>query len=286
MGKSLDRRPCAANLLISGCMAALCALAALGETSADEKSVSGRSGKMPDVSEIVLPGKYQGHLQDVWWDGGECIYWAHTWDILKTDLTGKILRHVKVEGHNAGCELKNETLYVAVCPTANGRILPWSPKSRLQVNEYDADTLERKAVHIMTANDRAGSFADLKDGSFLVGCLRPGDITDSQVRFHHVSPDFDILSTHLVDNLRVKMGIEVIKRYGDAIYLMSYGGPVVCLDAKTFKETGRLNGINGTRGLIYDGHHCWLGRSQRLPGKPPAGGWTSKLVRVDKKLGE
>ena len=30
-------------------------------------------GGMPDVAEIVLPGEYAGHLQDVWWDGGECI---------------------------------------------------------------------------------------------------------------------------------------------------------------------------------------------------------------------
>ena len=91
-------------------------------------------GGMPDVAEIVLPGEYAGHLQDVWWDGGECIYWAHTWDIVKTDLRGNVLRHVEVEGHNAGCQLKGGTLYVAVCPTANGNIVAWGPNSRLQVN--------------------------------------------------------------------------------------------------------------------------------------------------------
>ena len=54
------------------------------------------AGQMPDVAEIVLPGEYAGHLQDVWWDGGECIYWAHTWDIVKTDLSCNVLRHVEV----------------------------------------------------------------------------------------------------------------------------------------------------------------------------------------------
>ena len=234
------------------------------------------AGRMPDVAEIVLPGEYPGHLQDVWWDGGEHLYWAHTWDIVKTDLKGKILRHVQVEGHNAGCQVKDGTLYVAVCPTENWRIVAWGPESRLQVNEYDADTLALKAKHVMPANDRAGSFAILEDGSFVVGCLRPDDITASQVRFHHVSADFKILSTHLVDNLKIKMGI---KRYGDSPYLMCYGAPSVRLDAKTFKETGRMGGLNGTLGFVYDGQSCWCGKSNRIKGKKP-GAWQSRLVRL------
>lgn len=239
------------------------------------------AGRMPDTSEIVLPGEYPGHLQDVWWDGGEHIYWAHTWDIIKTDLKGNILRHVQVEGHNAGCQLKDGTLYVAVCPTEKRRIVAWGPESRLQVNEYDADTLALKAKHVMPANDRAGSFAILEDGSFVVGCLRPNDISASQVRFHHVSADFKILSTHLVDNLKIKMGIETIKRYGDSLYLMCYGAPSIRLDAKTFKETGRMGGINGTLGFIYDGQSCWFGKTNHIKGKKPVV-WQSKLVRLDK----
>ena len=238
-------------------------------------------GGMPDVAEIVLPGEYPGHLQDVWWDGGEHIYWAHTWDIIKSDLKGNILRHVQVEGHNAGCQVKDGTLYVAVCPTEKRRIVAWGPESRLQVNEYDADTLALKAKHIMPANDRAGSFAILEDGSFVVGCLRPDDISASQVRLHHVSADFKILSTHLVDNLKIKMGIETIKRYGDSLYLMCYGAPSVRLDAKTFKETGRMGGINGTLGFVYDGQSCWHGKSNRIKDKKPVA-WQSRLVRLGK----
>ena len=201
---------------------------------------------MPDVSEIVLPGEYAGHLQDVWWDGDECIYWAHTWDIVKTDLTGNILSHAVVEGHNAGCQLKDGKLYVAVCPTTNSSIVAWGPESRLQVNEYDAGTLALVATHVMPANDRAGSLAVLDDGSFVVGCLRPGDITDSQVRFHHVSADFTILSTHLVDNLKIDMGIETIRHFGNSLFLMCYGAPIVRLDASTFIETGRMEICDGT----------------------------------------
>ena len=232
------------------------------------------AGQMPDVAEIVLPGEYAGHLQDVWWDGGEYLYWAHTWDIVKTDLTGAILCQASVEGHNAGCQVKNGKLYVAVCPTSGKSIVAWNANSRLQVNEYDADTLELLATHVMPPNDRAGSLAVLNDGSFVVGCLRPGDITASQVRFHHVSADFTVLSSHLVDGLTIEMGIETIKRYGDSLYLFCYGAPIVRLDANTFAETGRLSGFDGTRGFIYDGQSCWLGISTQTSGK-----WHSKLVR-------
>ena len=232
------------------------------------------AAEMPDVDEIVLPGQYQGHLQDVWWDGGESIYWAHTWDIVKTDLAGNVLRHVTVEGHNAGCQLKDGKLYVAVCPTSGSSIVAWTSASRLQVNEYDADTLALVDTHVLPANDRAGSLAVLADGSFVVGCLRPGDISASQVRFHRVGADFTILSTHLVDGLKIEMGIETIRRYGGSLFLMCYGAPIVRLDATTFAETGRMDGSDGTRGLIYDGRHIWRGVSTSASGV-----WTSKLVR-------
>ena len=232
------------------------------------------AAEMPDVDEIVLPGEYAGHLQDVWWDGNESIYWAHTWDIVKTDLAGNVIRQVTVEGHNAGCQLKDGKLYVAVCPTSGSSIVAWTSASRLQVNEYDADTLALVAEHVLPANDRAGSLAVLADGSFVVGCLRPGDISASQVRFHRVGADFTILSTHLVDGLKVEMGIETIRRYGGSLFLMCYGAPIVRLDATTFAETGRMNGYDGTRGLIYDGRHIWRGVSTSASGV-----WTSKLIR-------
>ena len=45
-------------------------------------------GRLPDVDEITLPGEWSGHLQDVWYDGGNCLYWAQTKSLLKTDFSG------------------------------------------------------------------------------------------------------------------------------------------------------------------------------------------------------
>ena len=65
------------------------------------------------VDRIQLEGDYAGHLQDVWWDGGTNLWWAHTLQILRTDRGGKILASADVEGHNAGCEVRDGRLYVA-----------------------------------------------------------------------------------------------------------------------------------------------------------------------------
>ena len=264
---------------------ALCAVFCATAEVAVQKDGNTRpaaTGRMPDVKEIVLPGEYPGHLQDCCWDGREFIYWAHTWQIIKTDLRGNIVAKIDAEWHNAGCELKDGVLYVAVCPTAEphgGKILPWGPQSQLQVNEYDAQTLQFRKKHLLPVADRAGSLAVLKDGSFVVGCLRPGDITPSQVRFHHLSADLQLLSTHLLDHVKVKMGIETIHLHDGILYMSCYGGPTLLVDPKTLKETGRVKSLGGEKGIIFDGEYRWIGVTKK---DPQTKQWRSKLVRVKK----
>lgn len=245
---------------------------------------------MPDTDEIVLPGEYLSHLQDVCRDDS-FVYWAHTQYIVKTDLGGNVVCKVEVEGHNAGCAVKDGRLYVAVCPLvpppcAQLEIAPWTKRSRLEVHEYDADTLAICARHVLPANDRAGSLAVLDDGSFVVGCLRPGDISKTQVRFHHVSADFRLLSTHVVDDMEIPMGIETIKLIDGYLYMNCQHGPTLKVDPKTFEVVSRLNPFGGTRGYIADGERCWKGVSVMGPavavperGKGRYRTWRSKLVR-------
>ena len=74
----------------------------------------------PDVERIKLEGDYFGHLQDVWWDGGTNLWWAHTRQLLRTDMTGKILAKADVSGHNAGLEVRDGRLYNAGEEYGNG----------------------------------------------------------------------------------------------------------------------------------------------------------------------
>ena len=252
--------------------------------------------RLADVREITLEGEYRGHLQDVWSDGGKYIYWAHTKDLLKTDLEGRVLKDVKVEEHHAGLDGKDGRLFVAVCPMQGKTKGKTTPECRVTVCEYDMETLDLIERHVTDINDRAGSLVILKDGTFLVGCLRPQDITRSQVRFHHLDRDFRLIATHVLDNVPVKVGIETLKRKGDSVYLGFYGWDVnnkdlgfdaIRLDGN-FTETWRGK-LDMACGLIDGGDCHWIGKTTYRKDKDDPGNvgkwiWTSKLRRVRRAL--
>lgn len=237
---------------------------------------------MPESGSISLEGEYKYHLQDVWRDG-DFLYWAHTSQLVKTDLNGKIVAKTDVNEHHAGIEVKDGKVYVAVCmlqSKTGGKTLA---SSRVTVNVYDADTLKLLGEHVTDINDRSGSLCILDDGTFLVGCLRPPDITKTQVRFHHLDKNFKLIKSYVLDNVPVKLGIETIKRHGGYYYLNQYlnGGLCIKLD-KQFKEVSRYSGVNGTYGLIFDGEFAWIGYTKRNPDTKK---WTSGLTRIKPPAG-
>ena len=241
--------------------------------------VAATEAKLPDVPEIVLQAKPTcGHLQDVCFDGEKFLYWAHTKELYKTDLTGKVLAKAAVDGHHAGLDLKNGRLFVAVCRRQGVVRGKPAAKFRLAIGEYDADTLAHVKTHETEVNDRAGSLAVLEDG-----CLRPPDIKPTQVRFHHLDKDFKPIKSHVLDDVPVRLGIEVVKRRGSTVYLDTYGAghdrkmlgfDAIRLDAD-FREAARGK-LGGATGLVFDGDHAWTGWSRLDKEK---GTYTSKIVR-------
>ena len=217
---------------------------------------------LPASGIIPLEGEYRGHLQDVWYDGKGVIYWAHTQVLLKTDLNGRIIKRKDVEGHHAGIEVKDGKVYVAVCPMQSKTKGKTTPSCRVVIGEFDAETLDLIKYHTTDIVDRAGSLAILEDGTFVVGCLRPQDIEKSQVRFHHLDRDFKLIRSYVHDKVPVRLGIEVIKRKGDSLYLNMYGYPSTVILDRDFKEIGRLS-RNGSMGLVFSGDEVWVGRGKR-----------------------
>lgn len=143
------RTTCVATLFVM-LLAAVCD-GALGSGAA----------KMPDVEKIELDGDYVGHLQDVCWDGGTNLWWAHTHQIVRTDMEGRILAKVDVEGHNAGIEVRGGHLYVAVCPMQNKTAGKTTPECHPQINVHDAVTLRLLERHILDGViDRTGFRGD------------------------------------------------------------------------------------------------------------------------------
>ena len=226
---------------------------------------------------IALEGEYAGHLQDVWMTSN-AIWWAHTESLVRTDRAGRIVRRVEVGGHHAGLEVKDGRLYTAVCAFNGEPRRPTTPACHVMIGEYDAETLARIEMHVLDVNDRAGSLCLLEDGSFLVGCLRHPSLKPSEVKFHHIGRDYKLVKTHVVDVGRpVEMGIEVIRRYGNDLYLFIYGCPTVRLDARTFEKTGRLEISGGQTGFAKDGDSVWVGTTAR---QKDSKAYRSGLIRV------
>ena len=219
---------------------------------------------LPASGRIELAGPHAGHLQDVWREGNY-IYWMQTQVMYKTDLAGKVLLSKNVEGHHAGCEIRDGKLYVAVCVMQNKTGGKTLPGSRVQINVYDAETLTLLDIHRTDINDRSGSFCFLEDGTCLVGCLRHTELRPDQVRFHHLDKDFKLIKSYILDNVTVKLGIEVIKRRGDFFYLFLYKkGEGLCLKLdKNFKEVERFEDTPGNVGIFWDGNDVWTGESRR-----------------------
>ena len=223
--------------------------------------IGAEKASLPEVINLE-PGRYGGHLQDVCREGDR-LYWAHTRTILKTDFSGKVLSSVKDPDHNAGCRVKDGKLYVAVCKRGGRIPLDSRTRYQLQVNVYDAEDLhliEKKVIE--GAYDRAGSLEILPDGSFVIGCLRPPEVREDQVRFYHLTPDLKVISRHEIDKMcaKVKLGIEVIKYYRGDLYFFMYGGDTVRLDAKTFAEKGRYARTRGQVGAIFEDDGFWVGQ--------------------------
>lgn len=228
---------------------------------------------------IDLEGTYPGHLQDIWFENGT-FWWAHTQYLVKTDLSGRILKKALVGGHHAGMVVHDGRLYSAVCAYNGEPRGQTTPGCHVMIGEYDAETLERIEMHVLDINDRAGSLCRLEDGTYLVGCLRHPALKPSEVKFHHVGRDFKLIGTHVVDvGEPVRLGIEVIRRMGNDVFLFIYGGALVRLDAKTFEMTGRFKGVGGQRGLAVDGDGAWFGYSDFQKDGAEKGAWKSWLIR-------
>ena len=225
--------------------------------------VAASAAQMPASGWVTLPGEHQGHLQEVC-RHGDHLYWMQTKVIYKTDLEGHVLAKREMEDHHAGADIRDGKLYVAVCQMqkkTGGKTLA---TSRVQINVFDLETLDVLEKHVTDINDRSGSFCFLEDGTCLVGCLRHGELKPDQVRFHHLDRNFKLIKSHVLDNVNVKLGIEVIKRRGDFLYLFLYKGKGLCIKLdRDFNEVDRFEDCPGNMGIFWDGAYVWRGVSHR-----------------------
>ena len=116
------------------------------------------------VEEIVCEGAYGGHLQGVCTDGTN-IWWSFTVEIVKTDLSGKVLVSRKARSHQGDLCVKDGVVYVA----ANHGRFNTENLADSWVESYDAATLEPKKAWKLPEVPHGAGGMTWKDDRFFFG---------------------------------------------------------------------------------------------------------------------
>ena len=210
-------------------------------------------GALPE--KIVCEGSYGGHLQGVATDG-ESIYWSFTVEVVKTDLSGKILVTRKAPRHQGDLCCKDGVVYVAV----NRGRFNTETQGVSQVTSYDAKTLEPiKTVSLPEMPHGAGGMTWKGDSFYIVGGL---PLRHEKNYVYEYAKDFKFTKRHDLDTGFTLMGIQTAAHEDGKFYFGIYGakgnssGILVCPEdlSSYSRYTGGGNvGILKLDGAYYVG---------------------------------
>ena len=144
---------------------------------------------------IVCGGEYSGHLQGMATDG-KAIYWVFSRDIVKTDLTGRVLAKAKLPHHGGGPCWHDGKLYIPLCGSGFNHRLKPGAVSKNHVFVFDAELKQIKRCPIPELEYGAGGIA-VRDGHFFVVGGRLKGLPGNTV--YEYDADFRLLRRHEVD---------------------------------------------------------------------------------------
>ena len=209
---------------------------------------------LPD--EIVCEGSYGGHLQGVATDG-ESIYWAFTVQVVRTDLTGKVLAEVDAPSHEGDLCVKDGVVYVAV----NRGRFNFPDRGIGEVRAYDAKTLALKKVYpIPDTLYGAGGMTWRGDRFYVIGGL---PLTEERNWVFEYDTDFNLVKRHSLETGFTLMGIQTAYAAQDGnfyfgIYGVAGNPPGVVRSDDTFANWSRHLGAGNVGILELDGSF-WTG---------------------------
>ncbi len=168
---------------------------------------------------IECEGSYGGHLQGVASDG-HSIYWSHTVQLVRTDLSGKALARIDVPSHHGDLTVHNKRLYVAVelgqFNQAAGRSDPW-------VYVYEADTLELLGTHRVPELVHGAGGIAYKQGSFVIVGGLPA--SHEQNYAFEYDEHFNFLKRHVIFSGQTRLGIQTAAYMDGHWWFGCYGSP-------------------------------------------------------------
>ena len=205
---------------------------------------------------IACEGSYAHHLQGVCVDDAS-IYWSFTTTLVKTNLSGKVLKKVPVANHHGDLCFHDGRLYVAV---NLGRFNDPQGNADSWVYVYNAKTLDEVARHETQQACHGAGGIGFRDGHFLVVGGLPDGVEENYV--YEYDSQFAFVRRHVISSGHTHLGIQTATFADGRWWFGCYGSPQVTLvtDAN-FKMLGRferdcslgIEGLPGGRLLVASG---------------------------------
>ena len=215
----------------------------------------------PISGTIVSEGVYPGHLQGICVDD-DAIYWSWTDVLVKTDMTGKVIRKLEVPSHHGDLCYHDGKIYVAV---NLGKFNQPEGQADSWVYVYDAATLEELDRHpVQELVHGAGGMAFQEGRFIIVGGLPPG--TDENYLYEY-TPDFTFVRRHVLESGYTLMGIQTIAFDKGNWWFGCYGKPTVLLQADGDFQMVSKREFDASLGIVglSDGR-ILIGTNTRIPG--------------------
>lgn len=207
----------------------------------------------PAWQEAACEGAYPRHVQGVCSNGRDALYWSWTDALVKTDLTGKVLRRVPADNHQGDLCHHAGKIYVAV---NLGKFNRPAGEADSWVYIYDAATLqEERRVAVPELVHGAGGMACDGRRFLIVGGL-PDDVNENYL--YEYDLDLKFQRRHVLASGHTHLGIQTAEFDGQSWWFGCYGTPKLLLRADAeLKLSGRWE-FDASVGLIHLGADRFL----------------------------
>lgn len=200
------------------------------------------------ASGVALSGVYPGHLQGVCTNDRDAIYWSMTTKIMKTDVSGNIVRQISVANHHGDLCHVDGRIYVAV-----NLALFNDPQKRSDswVYVYDAEELTLLARHAVSEVVYGAGGIAFGEGRFVVVGGLPDGVGENYI--HAYDKDFRSGRRIVLKTGQTYKGIQTAAYDGEHWWFGCYGKPdFMEVLIKTDRAFGAIQkfAFDGSTGIV------------------------------------
>ena len=190
-------------------------------------------------------GTYKCHLQGICTDGRSAIYWSWTDALLKTDLHGRVLKHLPAVRHYGDLCFHDGKVFVAV---NLGEFNKPAGSADSWVYVFDGDNLTELARHPLREVVHGAGGIAYRDGRFIVVGGLPKGVDRNYL--YEYDERFKFRKRHVLDSGYTLMGIQTAAWANGSWWFGCYGNPRTLLRSDAaFRLTGKWD-FDASLGIV------------------------------------